>query len=133
MATVVISPPGAKSSLISLYFDALESTTITELETYVQCNHCHIARMIIISKPRLHITSVYFFHALLPHSVTNRLYNLLSVGTQVGSTTVFVNGEDQIQSDTTQYIVNTVTSKASTRYVKLALGTVNSVIYAGKI
>lgn len=50
-------------------------------------------------------------------SVTYRLYKLLSVGTQVASTTVFVNGEDQMEADTTRYIINTVTSAASTRYV----------------
>ena len=31
-ATVVINPPGALSSLINIYFDALDSTTAAELE-----------------------------------------------------------------------------------------------------
>ena len=67
MATVVISPPGAKSSLISLYFDATESTTTAELERYVQCsshNHYYIARMIIVLKIPYISLMLYFFTAL---------------------------------------------------------------------
>ena len=50
-------------------------------------------------------------------SVTNSLYKLLSEGTLVGSQVQFVNGENQLQFEVTQYILREVTTKASGRWV----------------
>ena len=50
-------------------------------------------------------------------SVTNGLYKLLSEGTLVGSTVHFVNGQEQLQVDTTQYIISEVISRARSRWV----------------
>lgn len=52
---------------------------------------------------------------LYTSSVTNMLYKLLMEGTLVGSTVQLVNGEEQLQVDTTQYIINEVISRASAR------------------
>lgn len=63
---------------------------------------------------------VYLRLLLLPFcisSVTYSLYKLLTEGTLVVSTTQFVNGEEQLQSDTTQHIINEVISRSSSRSV----------------
>ena len=54
-------------------------------------------------------------------SVTNSLYKLLSEGTLVGSQVQFVNGENQLQFEVTQYILREVTTKASGRLVLILL------------
>ena len=48
-------------------------------------------------------------------SVAYNLYKPLTEGTLVGSSVEFVNGEEQLQVDTTQYIINEVTSRARSR------------------
>ena len=58
---------------------------------------------------------------LMMHSVTNSLYKLLSEGTLVGSQVQFVNAENQLQFEVTQYILREVTTKASGRWVHILL------------
>lgn len=50
-------------------------------------------------------------------SVTYSLYKLLTEGTLAVSTTDFVNGEEQLQSDTTQYIISEIISRSRSRSV----------------
>ena len=63
------------------------------------------------------MTNTLFFisFSVSLYSVTNSLYKLLTEGTVVGSTVEFVNGEEQLQFDITQYIISEVVSRASAR------------------